>query len=353
MKSHLPRALALCLLLSLALCESASAQNPSMQAAPERSAADRRAAQPNVERTEAANKEPGFFYELFRRAYNDPVAPHLALGLLLFFLILLLSIALNHWGKSRAKNWLAELKLDDPVHDMSLLLDEDFTAEERRLVAQLVEVRGRARHHLNILTEFYGWYFMAIITFALTGFVAAVAIIMIGRAGWSNIADTRIFTVFFVTAGAAALFKSYIGIFRYEENISGNKALYLSYSALEDEIISYTVTEQNMNGNNVRPDKFIHYIDKQLATHNNIVMGFDYTKVPDFLSTLKEQMSDLRDKTDVRGKGVQPAENGTAKEHIGAGDKQLSPKFRKEVSKQVSLETLKEPSKKSAPAKTP
>lgn len=61
----------------------------------------------------------------------------------------------------------------------------------------------------------------------------------------------------------------------------------MNYLALEDEMLSYIATVENIKQERVGIDAFIHYLDEQLTKLNKIAIGFDYTKVPNYGEALE------------------------------------------------------------------
>ena len=51
-------------------------------------------------------------------------------------------------------------------------------------------------------------------------------------------------------------------------------------------MLSYWATQQDMTGQPIQPEKFIHYMDKRLQDLSQIQLGFDATRI----TNLGEQM---------------------------------------------------------------
>jgi hypothetical protein len=78
---------------------------------------------------------------------------------------------------------------------------------------------------------------------------------------------------------AAAYYGLFPSVFEQQKNITENKALFLSYKALEDEVISYPMTGTNIKGEEKKPVQFINYIDAEMSRLGDIAIGFDSTKI--------------------------------------------------------------------------
>ena len=78
-------------------------------------------------------------------------------------------------------------------------------------------------------------------------------------------------------------------MFKQEENIKDNQALYLSYFALRNEMLSYWATQQVSTGDSIVPAaKFIHYMDGRLQELSQIRLGFDATGITDLGNQMKQ-----------------------------------------------------------------
>jgi len=52
---------------------------------------------------------------------------------------------------------------------------------------------------------------------------------------------------------------------------------------------SYLTTGETIDGKKLDLPKFVHYIDKQLIQTNNIAVGFDDTKIPNYKEVFTEK----------------------------------------------------------------
>jgi len=78
---------------------------------------------------------------------------------------------------------------------------------------------------------------------------------------------------------ATAYYGLFPSVFQQQQNITDNKALFLSYKALEGEVVSYPITGRNIKGEIKKPEEFINYVDAELNRIGNIAIGFDSTKI--------------------------------------------------------------------------
>jgi hypothetical protein len=164
-----------------------------------------------------------------------------------------------------------------------------MTPDERtRLMRQLTEIRRRAKHHLSVMEFFYTRYYMAITLFSVIGAIAALLLSFIVAKGWKD-SSTYLITAFVVMTGTAAFYKALPSEFRQEQNIADNKTLYLQYVSLENELMSYLATGEDLNEKPAPPAHAIHYLDGRLKELNNLAIGFDYTKVPDYSATFQRR----------------------------------------------------------------
>lgn len=219
------------------------------------------------------------------------LAKHLALVALLSLIIWHAHKYYNVEGQSLAETWMKGLA---PVIVQKLVVNKDTPKELRgndlavkRINTQIDKINGRITHHLDILKHFYSRYYMLIILATMTGIGAAFLLLIITKSGWAN-TSSYIITAFIVLAAFAITFTAFINIFSLEKNIADNKALYIQYIAMMDEVSSYITTGEDISGKKVELTKFIHNIDKKLASLNTLAIGFDATQIPDYKKIVKD-----------------------------------------------------------------
>lgn len=179
-------------------------------------------------------------------------------------------------------------------------------------------------------THYYARFFTAIIMFSFTGGLAAILLVLVSKKGWEQqnwIKGTGLFfTTFFVVTAATVYFNSWPGVFQLERSISDNKVLTLQYLALENEVLTYAVTNEALNysvsiddlqkqpvstqtitsttnisstviinspqqlqlGRKMDANEFIHYIDLRLSK-DNIAVGFDFKQVANYENIFNTQ----------------------------------------------------------------
>jgi len=195
----------------------------------------------------------------FARPY---IAPFLVAIVILLFLQTS-SLHIAHWAQHRGEEWTWTLQTNlaqaDSLKDSFGQTFSGTEKEKDRLEAQFQELRARCRHHLTVMTEFYGWYYMAIIMMSLTAAIAAMILLWISKKGWSD-ATPAVLIAFVIMATATIYYREFPGVFKQEENIAENKRLYLAYVVLQNEMRSYCVTGEDLNGKKQPAAKFIHYL---------------------------------------------------------------------------------------------
>ncbi|MBV9211152.1 MAG: hypothetical protein JOZ52_11010, partial [Acidobacteria bacterium] len=204
-------------------------------------------------------------------------------------------------AESHARGWA--VYLTNKQSQMTFPADTPISAaEQARLQDQLERVRQRMRLYLEVMKFFYTRYYMAILTFAIAGALAAITLVLVSKRGWEA-TNEYILTAFFVMTACTVFYGAFPGVFQQEQNIKENKVLYLKYEALENEILSYAVTNESrvvppdslaslpdgkLQDTTVAAKQFIHYVDEQLA-QGNIAVGFDYNKVPNYKNAFDVQ----------------------------------------------------------------
>ncbi len=159
-----------------------------------------------------------------------------------------------------------------------------------RLEDDIGEISGRMKHHLCVMIYFYANYYQAIIMASILGAVSGTCLFYIANKGWAT-ASNYVITVFVVSTVIAAYFFSLIAIFREQDNITANKALYLKYVALSNEIVSYCATGTAPDQTIKTTDEYIHQVDKEMAGIADIAVSFDANKIPDYNAPLQQKTS--------------------------------------------------------------
>ncbi|MBD1864550.1 MULTISPECIES: hypothetical protein [Trichocoleus] len=168
---------------------------------------------------------------------------------------------------------------------------------KERLIAQALEVKIKAVSEFEMTKYFYTQFFVAVSMASIGAVISAVTLFSMSKSGWDNCKSRPLVTIFVVSSGITVFFSSSIFIFQLESNIAENKKLYLGYAALEDRILSYLSTKQfalstvdaPVNPGQAKTRSFIDkttevisYIDGELAAINNIAIGFDAAKIPNY-----------------------------------------------------------------------
>lgn len=155
----------------------------------------------------------------------------------------------------------------------------DLTTEEKeRLKSQATQIRNLIRHHGNVMAFFYQAYYIALSELLFLGMLVAISLFFIAQKGWAG-ANEYIKTTFVVAAAGAAFFGLWPPVFEQVKNISDNKALFLEYKTLGNEVASYPITRSNVKNEPKEPHDFISYLDSEMARLGNVAVGFDYTKI--------------------------------------------------------------------------
>ena len=225
--------------------------------------------------------------------------------------------SIAYWHASGiAANWTGSLQ---PQLRMSAASTDKFCTppstihglEEVRLEDDFRELRGRMEHHLNVMMYFYANFFRAIVMTSMIGAIAGICLFYIANKGWST-ANNFVITAFVISTVIAAYFLSIITVFKVQENISDNKVLYLQYVAIGNNLLTYCATGTTDDESIKSEDQYIRQVDKQMATINDIAIGFDYTKIADYrtllaTSTQNKQQSPREEAPTNRSKNTRAA----------------------------------------------
>jgi hypothetical protein len=191
---------------------------------------------------------------------------------------------LNSSATEASGDWIKRLQFADSSYVTAALpMKVDSTPERDRLLEQFRETGGRAYMHLTIMKHFYTRYYMALVLASAAAVVAAFCLLSIAKEGFGK-AGAYVQILFVIAAGTALLLGVFPKLFRQDENIVDNKAAYLQYVALGNEIRTFLATGTTVlpNDTTVTIEEFARYVDQQLSKLNTIPVGFDYTQVPDY-----------------------------------------------------------------------
>ncbi|MGB7210592.1 MAG: hypothetical protein WBD27_18195 [Pyrinomonadaceae bacterium] len=276
---------------------------------------------------------------LFPRKIVVRVVMHLMLALGVLIAIIGSSFFFASRAESLGNEWVANLRPGKrPADDKNPLLpairnivNPDLPpaitltpTQQDRMQNQLDDVRKKAKHHLDVAVYYYSQSFMAILAFSLAAALGAISLAIISKRGLDGVSE-YVVTMFLVATALALFYQSFPGVFQQRKNVEDNRALYIRYVNLEDDMISYVATgsitvkqtvaapdssrptkpeqfakQLNSNVNSVSatpilvtvndeysivtlsPVDFIHYIDHQLKKYNDVAIGFDESKAANF-----------------------------------------------------------------------
>lgn len=212
-------------------------------------------------------------------------------------------LVLNWVASDKAYHWLKLTEVSSLPQETNILPLE--SVERARLEAQFKEIQLRIERHAEVMIYFYKQYFISLSMSSGLALVAGISIFFISRDGWSK-ANNALINIFIVTSSAALLYNQLPGLFKQDINLEANRELYLSYTSLKDEVLSYMATGGIAGSDPTKPElfspvdskQFIHAIDKRLAELNQIPIEFDATQIitaPDFRAIDPQSGNSLAD----------------------------------------------------------
>jgi len=220
-------------------------------------------------------------------------AKHALLVVGLFAVIMAIALSVGQKADQWARDWavpVVKANSERAAQDARLAVPGTL-GEQARLKAQLRDARGWAEHHRLVTAFFYGRYYVAITMTSLSALFAAFLVGTIGIKGWQHASPYAV-TTLIVFGGAAAFFGAFPGLYQQEENITKNKALYLGYVALENEMLSYFATYPGDPKNPPpRPNEYIHTVDEKLRGLNDMVVKFDRSAIPDYVTEINKALN--------------------------------------------------------------
>jgi len=244
-------------------------------------------------------------------------AKHAMLVVGLFAVIMAVAFSVGKKADQWAVEWAVPVVAANTqrVTQDSKLAVPGSASQQTRLKSQLQDVRAWAEHHRLITAFFYARYYVAITMASLTALFAAFLVGTIGIKGWQH-ASSYAVTALIVFAGASAFFGAFPGLYGQEENVTKNKALYLGYVALENEMLSYFATYPGDAKNpQPHPGEYIHSMDGKLRGLNDMVVKFDRSAIPDYGTEINKALSTAGQPEQARSKA--PSTKPVKKDETG------------------------------------
>ena len=152
-------------------------------------------------------------------------------------------------------------------------------ASTQRLSQQLVVIRARKAYHANALKLFMARYYAALAVSSASAVLAAALLLLITRQGWDQ-AHSLLKIAFLTATGLAAFYGPIPKVFKQEENASLNGRLYVKYSALEQEMLTFLAVGAPADAKLSAAD-IAHGFDRKMSELDAIAIGFDATALPD------------------------------------------------------------------------
>jgi hypothetical protein len=262
---------------------------------------------------------PTSLREFFNRATTRKIVAHILLALVLITLIVGSSHIFSWRAEKKGVEWITNLKPGrvepskenpnppPPTLVLAKCIGIENDEEKARLQGQLNDIRNRAKYHLDVTLFIFSNFYMSIMAFSIAGGIAAITLAVISKRGVDQ-ASEYLITTFLVMMALAIFYQSFPGVFQQRQNIDNNRALYIKYVNLEDDIVTYCATGEMAirapmfitaartpanDTEDPREDskmevepftapisgkQFIHYINHQLKTYNDISVGMDESK---------------------------------------------------------------------------
>ena len=226
------------------------------------------------------------------------------LGHIVISTTLVLGICLGHalmfWFAGTKQNeWLSEKSsLKEKAVNTAIDSLPTKPSEKARLIDQFDQIQDRIQKHASVMGFFYKQYYISLSMICGGSVIASICLFFISKSGWERV-NNALINIFIVSSSTVILYGNISLVFKQEENIKDNQALYLSYFALRNEMLSYWATQQASTEDTiVPPAKFIHYMDGRLQELSQIRLGFDATGI----TNLGDQMKQLDGSSQKPGK---------------------------------------------------
>ncbi|MEM9274703.1 MAG: hypothetical protein AAGA80_17335 [Cyanobacteria bacterium P01_F01_bin.143] len=245
-----------------------------------------------VNKIEKIDRQENALYYGFYPSFWGHALLVIASGVMIGSTFLILNVYANYLSrkwidgiskKNPDKFSLENTKFPENIHD-SIKKNPYY---QSRLEQQLEEIQIRISRHKEFMLYFYRQHFLSISMASGLALVAGICVIFVAEEGIGD-ANPALMNIFITTASAALLYQRIPGIFQQELNREANRSLFLKYSDLGNTILSYLATGKIRNNlpitnqafaSKLDADKFVHFIDQELARFNQLPIEFDATKV--------------------------------------------------------------------------
>ena len=245
-----------------------------------------------VNKIEKIDRQENALYYGFYPSFWGHALLVIASGVMIGSTFLILNVYANYLSrkwidgiskKNPDKFSLETTKFPEDIHE-SIQKNSYYKS---RLEQQLEEIQIRISRHKEFMLYFYRQHFLSISMASGLALVAGICVIFVAEEGIGD-ANPALMNIFITTASAALLYQRIPGIFQQELNREANRSLFLKYSDLGNTVLSYLATGKIRNNlpitnqafaKKLDADKFVHFIDQELARFNQLPIEFDATKV--------------------------------------------------------------------------
>lgn len=221
-------------------------------------------------------------YQADNKSHQPTLLGHSLITGSLLVTNLVACVILSGFASQKATEWLAlqsaqpaqKPELDQTVIQAPLL--------KKRLLNQVTEIEARQDRHAKVMTYFYKQYFISLSMASGSALAAILFAFFISRDGWEK-ANNGLINAFFVTFSAATLYTQIPGLFSQKVNLEQNRELYISYTNLQNQVVSYmaigsVIDSETKQLVGIEPGLFIYQIDQQLVDLNQLPINFDATQ---------------------------------------------------------------------------
>ena len=179
-------------------------------------------------------------------------------------------------------NWVVPL-LPEMTNSISFASTNLPAEQSSRLEEQARYVSGRATHHFRVMQFYYTNYYVALLLGSVYGGIAAMSLFLLTKAGWQQ-GGKCLGSLFLTTTVCTTFFFTFPTWCRMDETVTKNKALYVRYVALLNDMRTFLATgnfaQDPQPTNAPTAANFILRMDNEMKKANDIAVTFDATKGP-------------------------------------------------------------------------
>jgi hypothetical protein len=148
---------------------------------------------------------------------------------------------------------------------------------------------GYAEHHITVVQYFYSRYHAATTVALGMAVLVGLALLLVSKGGWDK-ANRYVLNALVVTTGLSVFYGAFPSVFEVQKNINSNTERYIQYTRLENELRTFMATGGSDGLDEKARREALNRFTTRLNDLNGILVGIDYTSIPNFGNALEQKL---------------------------------------------------------------